>query len=211
VAEALEALAQASKNGTAIHLNRETGSRASHQEMPGDRRRRGCEQHRTERSRSRLHRAGTRWRRFSPTVARTTFLSNNWHRFKQVPAFTPPGGPNQIVAPGNPGGANYSRFPTAHRPDLQLRYVDAVDQAQPMRTSDEGHSPRTIPHGRPGVAANPSKRWPKRLRGDLRGIRVVARVAMCGYGGLGTFRYDARRATLLWKVHTALAGLFAVG
>ena len=52
-----------------------------------------------------------------------------------VPMFTPPG-PNQIIAPGTGGGANYG--PLSYSPRTGLLYVNAIDEPTNSRPPAEG-------------------------------------------------------------------------
>jgi quinohemoprotein ethanol dehydrogenase len=122
---------------------------------------------------------------------------------KLVPHFTPVA-PNQIFAPGNGGGANYS--PIAYSPQTGLLYVAAIDSPQnsgrPARGYFSAFDPTT------GELA-----WQRIFEGYGQAGSVVTAggIVFVGSGSniAGYFyAYDAKTGEPLWKFNTG-SGIFS--
>ena len=124
-------------------------------------------------------------------------------RFKAVPAFTPPG-PNQMVAPGSGGGANYS--PIAYSPQTGLLYVAAIDSPTNIGRAPKGYFSAYDPTT--GELA-----WRQIFEGYGQAGAVVTAGGLV-FVGTGSnvagyfFAYDAKTGELLWKFNTG-AGVFS--
>jgi alcohol dehydrogenase (cytochrome c) len=120
-----------------------------------------------------------------------------------VPMFTPPG-PNQIIAPGTGGGANYG--PISYSPRTGLLYVNAIDQPANGARGATGYFSAYDPTT--GELA-----WQKTFEGFGQAGSVVTAsdLVFVGSGSniAGYFMaYHAKTGELLWKFNTG-AGIFS--
>jgi quinohemoprotein ethanol dehydrogenase len=122
---------------------------------------------------------------------------------KLVPQFTPPG-PNQIRAPGNGGGANYS--PISYSPRTGLLYVAAIDSPQNSGRPAKGYFSAFDPTTGELV-------WQRVFEGYGQAGSVVTAggIVFVGSGSNVAgyfFAYDAKTGDLLWKFNTG-SGVFS--
>jgi quinohemoprotein ethanol dehydrogenase len=120
-----------------------------------------------------------------------------------VPMFTPPG-PNQIIAPGTGGGANYG--PISYSPRTGLLYVNAIDQPANGARGAMGYFSAYDPTT--GELA-----WQKTFEGFGQAGSVVTASDLLFVGSgsniAGYFMaYHARTGELLWKFNTG-SGIFS--
>jgi alcohol dehydrogenase (cytochrome c) len=117
--------------------------------------------------------------------------------------FTPPG-PNQIIAPGTGGGANYG--PISYSPRTGLLYVNAIDQPANGARGAMGYFSAYDP-------ATGELAWQKTFEGFGQAGSVVTAsdLVFVGSGSniAGYFMaYHARTGELLWKFNTG-SGIFS--
>ena len=122
---------------------------------------------------------------------------------KPVPQFTPVG-PNQISAPGNGGGANYS--PISYSPQTGLLYVAAIDSPQNAGRAARGYFSAFDPTSGELV-------WQQTFEGYGQAGSVVTAGGLVFVGSGSNvagyfFAYDAKSGQLLWKFNTG-SGVFS--
>jgi quinohemoprotein ethanol dehydrogenase len=199
----VRALAQASKNGLLYILNRETGQPVhpiKEMPVPTETTRAGEQPWPTQPIPYTA--AGKPMTPVSPIVA-DDIPPAQLTRFKIVPSFTP-AGPNQIVAPGSGGGANYS--PIAYSPQTGLLYVAAIDAPTNAGRGPKGYFSAYDPTT--GELA-----WRQIFEGYGQAGAVVTAGGLV-FVGTGSnlagyfFAYDAKTGEQLWKFNTG-AGVFS--
>jgi PQQ-dependent dehydrogenase (methanol/ethanol family) len=199
----VRAVAQASKNGFLYILNRETGQPVHPiKETPVP----------TETSREGEHPWPTQpipykanGQPMSPVcpVFPVDIPPEQLATRKAVPQFTPVG-PNQISAPGNGGGANYS--PISYSPQTGLLYVAAIDSPQNSGRPAKGYFSAFDPTSGELV-------WQQTFEGYGQAGSVVTAGGLVFVGSGSNvagyfFAYDAKTGDLLWKFNTG-SGVFS--
>jgi alcohol dehydrogenase (cytochrome c) len=120
-----------------------------------------------------------------------------------VPMFTPPG-PNQVIAPGTGGGANYG--PLSYSPRTGYLYVNAIDQPTNSGRGAKGYFSAYDP-------ATGELVWQKVFEGFGQ-AGPVATASDLVFVGSGSniagyfFAYHAKSGELLWKFNTG-SGVFS--
>lgn len=199
----VKAVAQASKNCYVYILNRETGRPVhpiTETPVPTEPARPGEHQWPTQPI---PHKANGQPMSPACPVFPTDIPPEALATRKPVPQFTPPG-PNQIVAPGTGGGANYS--PISYSPQTRLLYVAAIDSPQNSGRPANGYFSAFDPTT--GELA-----WQRTFEGYGQAGSVVTAggVVFVGSGSNVAgyfFAYDAKTGDPLWKFNTG-SGIFS--
>ena len=123
-------------------------------------------------------------------------------RYKIVPAFTP-AAPNQIIAPGMGGGANYGSL--SYSPRTGLLYVNAIDDPTNSGRPPKGHFSAFDP-------TTGELKWQQVYEGYGQAGSVVTAsdVVFVGSGSNVAgyfFAFDAKTGRQLWKFNTG-SGVF---
>jgi quinohemoprotein ethanol dehydrogenase len=199
----VKALAEASKNGFLYILDRETGQPVhpiKETPVPTDDPRPG--EHPWPTQPIPYTASGRPMEPVCPTVP-TDIPAGQLASNKVVPVFTPPGR-NQISAPGNGGGANYS--PISYSSQTGLLYVAAIDSpnnsGRPAKGYFSAYDPTT------GELA-----WRQIFEGYGQAGSVVTAGGLVFVGSGSNiagyfFAYDAKSGDLLWKFNTG-SGVFS--
>ena len=198
----VKAVAEASKNGYLYILNRETGQPVHPiKEMPVSTELMIPGEHPWPTQPIPHTAAGKIMSPVSP-IFPVDIPADRLLKFTPVPHFTPVA-PNQIVAPGRGGGANYG--PLSYSPRTGLLYVNAIDDPQNSGRTPRGYFSAFDPTS--GELA-----WQQTYEGYGQAGSVVTAGGLVFVGSGSNvagdfFGFDARNGRLLWKFNTG-AGVF---